>query len=114
MTIKEIENYLSEKNHHLDSDIGEQIENFRLRAIADQNETQANYFWCLRQIYKIQNGFISAIQALKDQKYEDAWLTFDHIDIALSNLEGNFDVGQDNDRYHLVFIGRMIKEGQTK
>ena len=112
MTNKDIENYLSEKNDHLDSDIGEQIENFRLRAITDQNETQANYFWCLGQIYKIQKGFVSAIQALKDQKYEDAWLTLDHIDIALSNLEGNFDIEQDNDRYHIVFIGRMIKEYQ--
>ena len=56
MTTKEIENYLSEKNDHLDSDIGEQIENFRLLAITDQNETQANYFWCLGQIYKIQKG----------------------------------------------------------
>lgn len=113
MTTKEIENYLSEKNDRLDSNIEEQIENLRLEAIYDKNETQANYFWCLRQIYKIQNGFVSAIQALKDKKYEDAWLTFDCVDIALSNLEGNFDVGQDNDRYHLVFIGRMIKEYQT-
>ena len=110
MTTKEIENYLSKKNDHLDSDIGEQIENFRLQAIAGQSELQANYFWCLGQIYKIQKGFVSAIQALKDKKYEDAWLTFDHIDIALSNLESNFDIEQDNDRYHLVFIGRMIKD----
>lgn len=34
------------------------------------------------------------------------------MDIALSNLESNFDIEQDNDRYHLVFIGRMIKEYQ--
>jgi len=34
----------------------------------------------------------SAIQALKEKKYEDAWLTFDHMDIDLSNLESNFDI----------------------
>ena len=54
MTTKEIEDYLSEKNDQLDSGIGEQIENLRLEAIADRNEAQANYYWCLRQIYKIQ------------------------------------------------------------
>ena len=60
MTTKEIENYLSKKNDRLDINIQEQIENLRLEAIADRNEAQANYYWCLRQIYKIQNGFVSA------------------------------------------------------
>lgn len=112
MTTKEIENYLSQKNVQLDSAIGEQIECLRLEAIAGKNEVQANYYWCLRQIYKIQKGYLSSINALKEKKYEDAWLTFDHTDIDLSNLESNFDIEQDNDRYHLVFIGRMIKEYQ--
>ena len=112
MTTKEIENYLSEKNDRLDSNIEKQIESLRLEAIDDKNEAQANYYWCLRQIYKIQKGFVSAVQALKEKKHEDAWLIFDHVDIALSNLESNFDIEQDNDRYHLAFIGRMIKEYQ--
>ena len=109
MTVKEIENYLSKKNIQLDSAIGEQLERLRHEAIAAKNEVQANYYWCLRQIYKIQKGYVSAINALKEEKYEDAWLMFDHTDIDLSNLESNFDIEQDNDRYHLVFIGRMTR-----
>lgn len=112
MTINEIETYLSIKNIQLDSDIGKEIENLRLEAIENQNELRANDFWCLRQIYKIQNGFVSAVKALKEKRYEDAWNTFDSTDIALGSLGENFDIAQENDMYHLVFIGRMIKEYQ--
>lgn len=61
MTIKEIENYLSSKRTFLDESIGIEIEEFRQNAISQQDETQANYCWCLKQIYHIQKGFISAI-----------------------------------------------------
>lgn len=112
MTIQEIENYLSEKHTLLDDGIGEVIEELRQNAISQQHEEQANYSWCLKQIYYIQKGYISAINSLKNKEYEDAWCTFDRVDIGLSNLENNFDAAQGNDRYHLLFIARMIKEYQ--
>lgn len=112
MTIKKIENYLSSKRTFLDESIGIEIEEFRQNAISQQDETQANYCWCLKQIYHIQKGFISAINSLKNKDFEDAWCTFDSVDIGLSNLENNFDTSQGNDRYHLLFISRMIKEYQ--
>lgn len=112
MTIKEIENYLSQKRTSLEDSIGVEIEELRQKAISQQCEEQANYCWCLKQIYHLQKGFISAVNSLKSRDYEDAWCTFDRVDIGLSNLENNFDTAQDNDRYHLLFIARMIKEYQ--
>lgn len=112
MTIKEIETYLAVKHISLEDSIGEEIEKLRIDAISLQNEETANYCWCLRQIYRTQKGFISAINSLKSKKFEDAWCIFDSVDIGLSNLEKNFDTSQDNDRYHLLFIARMIKEYQ--
>lgn len=112
MTIKEIENYLSAKNTYLDNEIGEAIEEMRQSAIALHDEEQANYCWCLKQIYKIQKRFVSAINSLKNQKYEDSWCMLDHIDIELGYLEDNFNVAQENDKYHLIFIGKMIKQYQ--
>lgn len=112
MTIKEIENYLSLKNLHFDDCVGKRIEDLRQNAIRMQDEEQADYCWCLGQIYKVQKGFVFAINALKAQKYEDAWNTFDRIDIDLSYLENNFNIAQEYDKYHLIFIGRMIKEYQ--
>lgn len=112
LKIVDVEKYLSIKNVSLDNVFGEEIEELRQNAILNQNEGEANYCWCLQQIFKIQKGYVSAIHDLKNQKYEDAWLTFDSIDIALGCLEDNFDVTLDNDKYHMVFIGRMIKEYQ--
>lgn len=112
MTLREIENYLALKHTSLDSNIGEEIEKLRKNAISLRQEDEANYFWCLMQIYRIQKGYISAINSLKNQKYKDAWCSFDHVDIELSYLETNFDIAQNDDKYHMVFIGRMIKEYQ--
>ena len=112
MTITEIETYLAIKHSSLDDSIGEEIEQLRKDAISQQNEERANYCWCLKQIYHLQKGFISAVNSLKLKNYEDAWCMFDRVDIGLSNLENNFDTSQGNDRYHLLFIARMIKEYQ--
>lgn len=112
MTIKEIENYLSSKRTSLDDSISTEIEILRQDAISQQNENQANYCWCLKQVFHLQKGFISAINSLKSKKYEEAWCTFDRVDIGLSNLENNFDTSQGSDRYHLLFIAHMIKEYQ--
>lgn len=112
MTSKEIENYLSVKNNQMDESIVEEIEKHRLNAINNRNEKQANYFWCLRQIYRIQKEFLAAIKALKTKKFEEAWHILDNVDIGLSNLENNFDTSQGNDKYHLLFIGRIIIEYQ--
>lgn len=112
MIDKEIEKYLSAKNTNLDSRIGEKIELLRQDAICRKDEEKANYYWCLKQIYRIQNGFLSAINALKNGNYENAWNIFDNVDIGLSNLENNYYLSQDNDKFHLVFIGQIIKEYQ--
>jgi len=112
LKIVDVEKYLSIKNISFDNVFGEAIEELWQNAILNQDEARANHCWCLQQIYKIQKGYVSAIYDLKNQKYEDAWLTFDNIDIALGYLEENFDVMLNNDKSHMVFIGRMIKEYQ--
>lgn len=112
MTITEIEAYLSVKHPSLDDSIGEELEKMRKEAISQQDEEQANYCWCLKQIFRTQKGFVSAIHLLKIKEFEEAWCAFDRVDIGLSNLEENFDISQGNDRYHMLFIARMIKEYQ--
>lgn len=112
MSIEEIETHLSNKNDNLNNDIFDKIEQLRLESISKQDEQEANYFWCLRQIYIIKKSFLLAIDDLRTGNYEDAWLTFDDIDIELGDLEKNFDICQENDKYNLSFIGRIIKEYQ--
>lgn len=112
MDIEEIENYLSIKNTQLNNSIGEAIEEHRNRFILAKDEAQANYCWCLRQIYRIQKKYISAINALKNKKFEDSWCMLEQIEIELSSLEENFDIKVENDKYHMVFISQMISEYQ--
>lgn len=112
MTVKDIENYLSYKNEVLDKSILDIIEKYRLAAIRLQDEEKANYFWCLKQIYTIQQKYLSAFHLLQDRKFRDSWDLFDNADIDLCFLERNFDIHQGNDLFHLVFIEKMIKEYQ--
>ncbi|MCQ2446740.1 MAG: SEC-C domain-containing protein, partial [Clostridia bacterium] len=54
----------------------------------------------------------SAFTLIKSKKYEDAWCLLDHTDIEMSYLEANFDIAQNDDKYHMIFIRKMIKEYQ--
>lgn len=112
MNVKDIERYLSQKNISLDNNVFEAIEELRKAAILEQNEKWANYYWCLKQIFLIQKRFVLAVNNLKNGKYEDAWCIFDQVDIDLGFLEINFDISQENDKFHLFFIGKMIKSYQ--
>jgi len=112
MDISEIEAYLSNKNRQLENSVRDEIDRLRQEAIGRQDEEQANYCWCLMQIYNIKKGFLLAIDDLKNKKYESAWKTFDNIDIELEILEENYDISQENDKFHLMFIGWIIKEYQ--
>lgn len=112
MIDSQIETYLQQKNITFDSTVIQSIESKRVSAIEEQNEHKANYFWCLRQIYKIQKNFVLAFDNLTNEKYEDAWNLFDIVDIELGYLEQNYNTQDEYDRFHLLFIGKMIKEYQ--
>lgn len=97
MTIIEIENYLSNRNLILDEEIYNIIDNLRLKAISEKNEDEANYLWCLRQIFIIQKNFLFTFRSLQNEEYKNAWLSFDSADIELGMLENNFDITQNKE-----------------
>lgn len=109
---QKIENYLKQKNTKLDQSINNEIETKRTVAINSKNDEEANYYWCLRQIYRIQSGFLSSFESIKNDEFENAWQSFDTTDIELGFLESNFTIDAKQDDYHLAFIGHMIKEYQ--
>ena len=91
MTNKEIVNYLNYKNLSLKQSVYDEIENFRKAAIAEENENAANYYWCIRQIYKIQKSYLDMFKNLKSKEYENAWNALERTDIELSFLEQNVE-----------------------
>ncbi len=112
MTISDMEDYLSKKNLALDEQIYTIIDEHRICAVQNQDEPTANHLWCLRQIFIIQKKFLSAFYSLQNEDYKNAWLLFDRADIELGFLENNFDTIQEKDKYHLGFIGRILKKYQ--
>lgn len=112
MNNNEVESYLSSFNLSLEQSVYEQIQDKLDDAISNNDEDLANYFWCLKAIFKIQEAFLTAFNYMKSERYEEAWHNLDLADIMLSGLNQNFDIRVCNDRYHLVFISRIIKEYQ--
>lgn len=112
MTINEIEDYLTKKHVSMDQDVFDEIELYRVNAIKDLNESQANYCWCLKTIYNVKKTFISAYSAMKSGEYELGWKELDSTDILLSGLTQNMDLDVENDKYNLLFISNIIKEYQ--
>ena len=112
MKKNEIEDYLSSYNINLEQSVYDQIQNVLDNAISENIEEIANYYWCLKSIFMIQKTFLMAFYDMKAENYEDAWNNLDLADIMLSGLNQNFDIKKDNDRFHLVFISRIIKEYQ--
>lgn len=108
----EIEDYLSSFNTSLEQSAYDQIQDGLANAISDNNEELANYYWCLNAIFMIQKTFLTAFYNMKAEKYEDAWNDLDSTDILLSGLNQNYDIKMRNDKYHLSFISRIIKEYQ--
>lgn len=112
MTIDEIEEYLSSENTSLDICIKNKTNLLKINAKKLQDEKKANYLWCLRQIYIIQNLYTKAFKKMKKNEFKEAWNLLDYADINISFLEQNFDIAVENDRFHIVFINKMIKEYQ--
>ena len=112
MTIEDFEKYLRTERTSMDILIKGEIEKERLLAIEEMDEEKANYCWCLRQIFTIQHGYLCAYDYLRNKNYADAWTKLDHIDMEIGFLEENFYINPQNDKYHISFIGHIIKEYQ--
>lgn len=91
MTTRKIKEYLEKPNRQLDSYVMDELVRLKAQAVADKDEINANYIWCLIQVYKIQSTYLSAFKKLKVGKYEDAWNALDRTDIEISFLEPHFE-----------------------
>ena len=80
MQSNEIEDYLSSFNISLEQSVYDQIQNVLDNAISDNNEEVANYYWCLKTIFMIQNTFLKAFNDMKAERYEEAWRNLDSAD----------------------------------
>lgn len=113
MTIIEIETYLKRKTDTLDQKIFDDLETYLKKYQKEEKEEEANYCWCLKQIYTVKKGYLTAYHELKNHDFENAWYNLERVDIELSFLEKNFDIGNEiNDPYALVYIKNTVPKFQ--
>lgn len=113
MTLAEIEEYLKKKSDALDQTVLEYLNTFLEKYQKEENENEANYCWCLKQIYKVKKEYLAAYHNLKNNDFENAWYDLERADIELSFLEDNFDIGNEIfDPYSLVYIKRVVPRFQ--
>ena len=106
MQILEIHDLLknvSSKSYSED-DIKKSLKSFKFDFVKRKLEKQANEIWCLESVLKIQVTYLKAFTQLKEQRYYDAWCSFEQIKLALNFLSPHFKT--DNDDYMLSFIGK--------
>lgn len=90
MKINELENVVFQLSDTVDEQIGQDI--LRLKSLAaEQDEHEANYLWCLHQVWKVKKNFTDAFWKMKRKKYQEAWFELDRADIELSFLENHYE-----------------------
>lgn len=110
MNLDDIKSYLSIKKSEFDINVLEELKQLKKKAVSESNEALANKIWCYEQIYKIQKMYVDVFEKLKNNQFFDAWRELERIDIELSFLRDNYDYS--NDRFHLEFIERIVREYQ--
>lgn len=106
----DIEKYLSKDKSSMDINYLNAIKKLKKDMVASSNEEKANYYWCMEQIYYIQENYIKGYYEIRKHLYERAWLSFDKADILIGSLNRVYDNDKDKDLFHINFISNIIKE----
>ena len=111
-TIKEIKEYLQIKNKEVfNNDVVKATKRLREEAIARKDEETANTCWCYSAIFHIQENFVIIYNYLKNKRYVEAWQLLERVEIGISILIDNFDIGTVyEDPYQIHFIKFEIKQ----
>lgn len=111
MDSSEISNYLRHfKDIKLDTDILDHLLKLKKDAVIQENQEEAKYIWCLEQVYKIKEHFLSAYNKLVDKDYYSAWCLLERTDIELHFLRRHLYYS--GNKYGLKFIERNVKQLQ--
>ncbi|MCM3167916.1 YecA family protein [Peribacillus frigoritolerans] len=109
MEKNQITQYLKDfKGEELLPSILEELSKLKKDAVTKGDQKEAKNIWCLEQVYKIINHYVTAFKKLKNKDYFEAWNDLDRVDIELSFLRNNLD----DDIYNLKFIEKNISQLQ--
>lgn len=111
MDILQISEYLQHfKDTKLETDILDQLSEFKKNAVIQGNQEEAKHIWCLEQVYKVKEHFLSAYKQLVNKEYYSAWCLLERTDIELHFLRRHLDYS--GNEYGLKFIERNVDQLQ--
>jgi len=111
MKINDLEEILKQRSFDfIQDDIKESLKELKSAAVANNDQEQAKFIWCLEQIFTVKNLFIESFKLMKKGDYEKAWHNLDRSDIELSFLRKHLDYS--DNKYDLLFIENEIPKYQ--
>lgn len=111
MNIVQISNYLEcFKEEKLRTDILEKLSEYKRNAVNKGDQKEAKNIWCLEQVYKVKNHFLSAYKQLVGKEYYAAWCELERVDIELKFLRKHLDYS--GDKYSLELIEKNTDQLQ--
>ncbi|MEO2206702.1 SEC-C metal-binding domain-containing protein [Paenibacillus pabuli] len=111
MDLLTVKNYLHNfRGTALNEDIPNHLKSLKAIEVSHNNQFVAKEIWCIEQVYKVIQGYLTAFRNLQEKKHFDAWLAFDRADIEFSFLRKHLDF-QDN-KFNLQFYDKMIFQYQ--
>lgn len=107
MNKEDIEKYLQQELLSFDTKFYEQIIKNKKRYIDNEDEINANYYWCLEYIYVVKKFYIDTYNLIIESKYDEAWNKLERIEIFLQNLYNNMSEINFN-KFGLDFIRNNV------
>lgn len=116
MTEEEIKTYLRNVRQRatgedtLQGDVENALSSLKQVAVQSSAQDTAKYYWCLQQILRAQNLYISALKKIKAGEYYDAWCELEQAALSLRFLKPHWNEGLK--RYNIGFIDEKIEQLQ--
>lgn len=107
MDINDIKNYLNKfRQTNLDVSVLHELKALKELEVSLGNQVAAKEIWCLEQVCKVIQHYISAYKNLQNKEHFKAWCEFDRAEIELSFLRKHLNF-EDN-KYYLKFYDKML------
>lgn len=111
MDILQISDYLQHfKGTDLDANVLDQLSEIKKNAVIQENQEESKHIWCLEQIYKVKEHFLSTYKQLVNKEYYSAWCLLERTEIELHSLRRHLDYSRNE--YGLKFIERNVDQLQ--
>jgi len=109
MNINQITMYLHQfKGTELRSNILDELSKLKSIAVNQGDQEEAKNIWCLEQIYKVKNHFLSVYKNLVDKEFFQAWCELERADIELHFLRMHLDYT--GNKYNLDHIEKNLNQ----